>query len=705
MDTEIEDTFVLSISMDSEEEDTFVQGTDAMPDMSMDSEIEDTFVLNISMDSEEEDTFVQGTDAMPDMEADSSSIPSHGISPNSSDPVPGPSASTLPQCEDTPHTSALSQSVNTPHTSAGGQAGVRGSRNTSPPPAKRRLLRSPSPSPGKPSGTSPRQKFRATHRKWRATLAERYIAPVSHSEREDRWRDASEEDERPPPFLFHPRKTPGVQLGFQTEYSPLEIFQLFFHKEVIRTLCRNTNKYAAQRTAAGMKGQWTDIDANEMFKYLSITVYLGLVRPSCIQDLWRRDCLHSFPFPAFVMTGKRYIAISANLHMSDPAEDVRHYQRRGQPEYDRLFTLKPLQDQILTSCQAYYHPRQNISIHERMVATKARIGIKQYMKNKPTRRGFKLFVLTESVSGYTYNFSIYAGKARNPSGNGLSFDAVVNLIHVPTLGTGYTVYTDNFYTSSKLFLHLQSMGFGACGTISESRIGFPKTTVNALPKKVDRGGMRWIRAGTMLFVKWRDTQDVKMCSTVHKAYDGEFVRRRVKSENGTWSFREVPIPEPVRQYNKFMGGVDSSDTLMKYFSMMQKTRCWYVKLFLHFIDIAVVNSFIIHKEMVLARHQKPLTQKRFREVLCMELAGGGQPQESLQVPIQTKGPEQMQNGCLPVPVCKLSTEPHLKASQGRRKCVHCKMKTMFRCRSCNVSLCMVVDRLCFTEWHDKNLKS
>ena len=359
----------------------------------------------------------------------------------------------------------------------------------------------------------------------------------------------------PPLFPFCPKRMPGPQLDSQKSYSPKEIFDLFFTNNAITTLCINTNKYAARKIAEGAKMRWKEVKPSEMCNYLSIVLYLGLVKVTAARDLWKKENFFKFPYPRSVMKGYRYEAITANLHMSDPAADVVNDQLRGQPGYDGLFRLKPLHDDILTACRTHYHPHKNLSVDERMVATKARNGMKQYMKDKPTKWGYKLFVLADSQSGYTCDFTIYEGKAPSPSGNGLTFDAVVNLLKMPYLGTGFHVYVDNFYTSTKLFSHLHQVRFGACGTIRENRVGFPRTTDNALGKKAARGDMRWIREGSLLYVKWKDTRDVTMCSTIHKANSGQSVQRRVRNPDGTWSRREFPVPDPVKQYTKSMGGV------------------------------------------------------------------------------------------------------------------------------------------------------
>ncbi len=69
-----------------------------------------------------------------------------------------------------------------------------------------------------------------------------------------------------------------------------------------------------------------------------------------------------------------------------------------------------------------------------------------------------------------------------------------------------------------------------------------------------------------------------------------------------------------------MGGVDLSDALIGYYNVLHKTSKWYKMFFLHFVDIAVVNSFILHQHLSRAQNKSPLNHKEFREKLVSELA-------------------------------------------------------------------------------------
>lgn len=125
------------------------------------------------------------------------------------------------------------------------------------------------------------------------------------------------------------------------------------------------------------------------------------------------------------MSRDRYRTISWNVHMNDPGEDLENDRKRGTSTHDKLFRVKPLMTAIQHACKAFYHPRRNLSVDERMVASKAKTGMTQHVKAKPTKWGYKLFVLADSSNGYTVDFAVYTGTINFPSGQGLSYDSVM----------------------------------------------------------------------------------------------------------------------------------------------------------------------------------------------------------------------------------------------------------------------------------------
>ena len=55
----------------------------------------------------------------------------------------------------------------------------------------------------------------------------------------------------------------------------------------------------------------------------------------------------------------------------------------------------------------------------------------------------------------------------------------------------------------------------------------------------------------------------------------------------------VNISPAIKGFNGNMGGVDFSDQLLKCYEIITKSKKWWKTLFLHFIDVAIVNSFLI----------------------------------------------------------------------------------------------------------------
>uniref|UniRef100_A0A667Z4G8 PiggyBac transposable element-derived protein domain-containing protein n=1 Tax=Myripristis murdjan TaxID=586833 RepID=A0A667Z4G8_9TELE len=404
---------------------------------------------------------------------------------------------------------------------------------------------------------------------------------------EDRWCGREEMDQTPDPLKFNPARTPGPTVDTTTSWSPLTLFQLFF-----QCLC-------TKRLQAGKKYVWRPLMMPDFYTFMAIIIFSGLVSVHHRADYWKKKWPYNFSFPSDNMTRDRFEAILWSLHLSNPADDEDNERNKNTAAYDRLFKIKPLYTKIVTACQAHFQPYRNISIDERMVASKARISMKMYIKDKPTKWGYKLFVLADSKTGYTWNFFVYTGKSSSITGQGLSYSSVMDLLPFGVLGDGYTLYVDNFYTSPALYQDLRRKNFGSCGTIRTNRVGFPKTDKNDLPKQSERGDLRWIRKDGLLFVKWMDTREVTMCSSVHGAFSGQTVSRSVK-EAGVWRKKAVPAPDAVLSggkgaidYNQYVGGVDLSDAMISYYSVSHKTTKW--------------------------NDPKQMTHKEFREKLAAEM--------------------------------------------------------------------------------------
>lgn len=58
-----------------------------------------------------------------------------------------------------------------------------------------------------------------------------------------------------------------------------------------------------------------------------------------------------------------------------------------------------------------FNPSSFLSVDESMVAFKGRSSLKQYIPNKPIKRGLKVWAIACAVTGFFINFEVYEGKA------------------------------------------------------------------------------------------------------------------------------------------------------------------------------------------------------------------------------------------------------------------------------------------------------
>ena len=225
-------------------------------------------------------------------------------------------------------------------------------------------------------------------------------ADRSRSPHGTRWKSLGEPDDGvPKPLKFCLRRTPGVQPPLNVGNPPPgEIFGHFFDDEVFQLLCENTNKNAEKNLLRGSKFplDGNTSRGNEKNPW-HIIVYVSCEAAKNLRLLAQGNNF-PHPIPSNHHGQRRFEAILSNVHMSDPAEDQINEEKKGTEEYDCLHRVRPLMEMICARCKVYYHPRRHLAVDERMVATKARLKISQYIKAKPTKWGLKFFMLAASWS-------------------------------------------------------------------------------------------------------------------------------------------------------------------------------------------------------------------------------------------------------------------------------------------------------------------
>jgi hypothetical protein len=136
---------------------------------------------------------------------------------------------------------------------------------------------------------------------------------------------------------------------------------------------------------------------------------------------------------------------------------------------DRIYKVRPMFD-MLNSAFKQVKPGPNVSIDESIIPDYGRHGIKQFIKGKPIRFGYKLWVAADP-SGYIHHAEPYCGSStRLPAtGSGQGGDVVLGLVDHIALKPGTRIYFDNLFTSVGLLQKLSLKQIGGTRTLHENR--------------------------------------------------------------------------------------------------------------------------------------------------------------------------------------------------------------------------------------------
>nr|CAH7762126.1 unnamed protein product [Callosobruchus chinensis] len=282
-------------------------------------------------------------------------------------------------------------------------------------------------------------------------------------------------------------KTAEAAPHFSRNDKEIDYFGQIFNADILDLIVEQTNLYASQdlsrksnkKFGAGPSKNWQDTNKKEIKALLGVMIIMGIHQLPHLANFWSSDPILAVPAVADVMSSKRYKKLVENIHLNDNTTAV----SRGEPAYDKLHKVKTLTNLLNDSfCKPYKHST-SLSVDESMIAFKGRSAIKQFMPMKPVKRGYKVWCLADSQTGYICKFDIYTGKSADAekSSYGLGEKVVIKLTS-SLKNQKCLVAFDNFFTSVPLIEKLLNDGIFAVGTVRTNRKNLPDIYIKIKPK-------------------------------------------------------------------------------------------------------------------------------------------------------------------------------------------------------------------------------
>lgn len=165
--------------------------------------------------------------------------------------------------------------------------------------------------------------------------------------------------------------------------SPSEIFLCLFSDTLIDILVKQTNLYCEQ-----LQKPFEPTTKEEMLTFLGINIMMGLKKLPSIRDYWSSNVQLRDSYISSIISRNRFFFLLYRIHLNDNES----MPRKGDPTYDKLYKVAPMINHLSENFLKFYKPTKEQAIDESMIRFKGRSTLKQYLPQKPIKRGFKVWV-------------------------------------------------------------------------------------------------------------------------------------------------------------------------------------------------------------------------------------------------------------------------------------------------------------------------
>jgi hypothetical protein len=457
----------------------------------------------------------------------------------------------------------------------------------------------------------------------------------------------------------------GPQLPVHHAVSELDFFHCMLPQQTLQTIAANTTAYAHHK---GATPTWTT-SVEDLWLFIAVHIFMGINDLPRAAMYWEERWQQ--PFVADAFSRNRFQELLRFFHIAPPSPSgVKHTV---------LDKIAPL----ITSCQRSFStcllPAQVLVVDESMVPFKGREPMKQYLPDKPTPWGYKVWCVASDK--YLLNFDVYKGRLERKKDNLTLHEQVVRLVQ-PYSNRGHLLFLDNLFVTVGLFDHLERIGMRACGTVRPDRKGLP-VDVKEAGKRLAKGARTGWQRGNLSCLAWYDKRLVYFL-TNHMGVDGMVSFDQQRSHGITVT---IIKPEVVHEYNRHRGGVDTIDQLRGNYAMGRKSMKNWPSLAWWLIDMCIVNAF----RLFTLQTRGTASQLEFRIALMEQLVQAYPPQRAPRGRARPARSGRPPQGHYP------------KRVVAKRDCAHCsegrqhRVRSYYKCDRCERHLC--IDP-CFRQWHE-----
>ena len=287
------------------------------------------------------------------------------------------------------------------------------------------------------------------------------------------------------------------------DWTPVEMFELFFDDEILELLVVQSMLYAKQN------GNHSFVtDPEEMRVVRGILLLSGYNRLPRRRMYWEQCSDVRNTAAADAMPRNRFDECLRSLHFAD---------NQNLTADDRYAKVRFIFSMLNEKWSNHFSNENYLSINESMVPYYGRHGLKQHIHGNAIRFGYRYMVWSWcTTEGYLIHAEPYQGAGTNDKIEdlGMGGSVVSDLISELPNTNNYCLFFDNLFTSLPLMKHFNERDYSGTGTIRGNREEGAPLTEPALMKKKERGEYCQLTDDTteITIARWHDSSIVTLAS-------------------------------------------------------------------------------------------------------------------------------------------------------------------------------------------------